>query len=361
MSRLINGWFQETDPSGDEVAELLCNVKKLIDDLDKKFVPQSYKSQAANSLKDIYDEVIKKLPYKAGVFDKEEWAKKSSEERTNTMIDLVSLKQAMSGLDYPNIRAGILTFVLLAIMLFVSVGSYLILHKVYSPVPQNATNEQKMSNPNPDNRTLPQVTDIVDLHRRLEVLNLQLNATAASSNKGIDWTKVDSSGTSLIEALHTTPLSFRSEKQLGILKGAIEQKSDKNAKQALAILEQSVAEDLTNPPANYLWTKGSGKWFELSFWAFFGVIVGLMYYVTTRLKAGLFNRQDGPTMLAEILMAPLVVCVIFFMFGMTDITSISLTNDSFFVILGFSFILGYAIRRTVGILDNLKKRLLPDP
>ena len=73
------------------------------------------------------------------------------------------------------------------------------------------------------------------------------------------------------------------------------------------------------------------------------------------------DRQDIATMAAEALMAPVVACVIFFLLEKTGITEISAAGESTFVVLGFAFVLGYAIRRTVGILDNIKKRLLPDP
>jgi hypothetical protein len=217
--------------------------------------------------------------------------------------------------------------------------------------PQQASTAPAAGNPPGADRT-------VEIHEQLAILRLQLNKPSSTD---IDWSGVSATAGNLSESLLKDTLSFRSKKLLGTFNAAVKQQDAETGKQTLSELEIAVAQDLEDPPANYLWTSGPGKWLEFAFWAFFGVLVGLMYYVSTRLKVGLFDRQDCSTMAAEVLMAPIVACVVFFLLSETGITEISTAGESIFTILGFAFLLGYAIRRTVGVLDNLKKRILPEP
>jgi len=60
-------------------------------------------------------------------------------------------------------------------------------------------------------------------------------------------------------------------------------------------------------------------------------------------------------------MAPLVTCVVFFLFSLTGITNFDPSEETIIVILGIAFLFGYAVRRTVGLLENIKQRLLPAP
>lgn len=59
---------------------------------------------------------------------------------------------------------------------------------------------------------------------------------------------------------------------------------------------------------------------------------------------------------AELLIAPIVVPVVFFLFAMTGITDFVPSQASVTVNIGVAFILGFAIRRTIGLLDIIKKR-----
>lgn len=55
------------------------------------------------------------------------------------------------------------------------------------------------------------------------------------------------------------------------------------------------------------------------------------------------------------------VLAILFLFDLTGITAISPQESSMTSIVGFAFVFGFAIRRTLGLLDTVKKRLLPEP
>jgi hypothetical protein len=64
---------------------------------------------------------------------------------------------------------------------------------------------------------------------------------------------------------------------------------------------------------------------------------------------------------AEVLIAPTVVLVVFFLFHFTGIKDFVPNESSLTVNMGIAFIFGFAIRRTVGLLDLVKKRFFPDP
>ena len=64
---------------------------------------------------------------------------------------------------------------------------------------------------------------------------------------------------------------------------------------------------------------------------------------------------------AELLMAPVVVPVIFFLFTLSGMAEFVPSQSSITMNIGVAFIFGFAIRRTIGILDTIKKRFFPDP
>lgn len=63
---------------------------------------------------------------------------------------------------------------------------------------------------------------------------------------------------------------------------------------------------------------------------------------------------------ADIAAAPIVVPAVFFLWKYASIT-ITADQSSTTVDLGIPFMLGFAIHRTIGILDFIKKNILPDP
>ena len=113
--------------------------------------------------------------------------------------------------------------------------------------------------------------------------------------------------------------------------------------------------------ARYFWTGVPGRWIEIAWWAEFGTLVGLLFYIAGCLGAGFFNREEGSMFFTEILITPWVVTVVFFLIDFTGMTSLKPNESSIFTTLGFSFILGFSIRRTVGLLDLIKKKILPHP
>ncbi len=119
--------------------------------------------------------------------------------------------------------------------------------------------------------------------------------------------------------------------------------------------------DLESLSTAYFWTSHPWRWLELSLWATMGCLVGLLFYIAGLLGQGVFRPEEGTMFWAELLMAPVVVPVIFFLFTLSGLAEFIPSQSSITMNIGMAFILGFAIRRTIGILDIIKKRLFPDP
>ena len=157
------------------------------------------------------------------------------------------------------------------------------------------------------------------------------------------------------------PVTASTEKKLGKLGSYIKEQDRDAARDTLRSLEKSIDADIANLRESYFFTTNPKKWFEIAAWSWFGVLVGVVFYLAKQLKLGTFDRQDLPSIFGEIAMAPIVTCVVFFLFSMTGITEFSPSEESMVVTLGFAFLFGYAVRRTVGLLENIKQRVLPTP
>ena len=346
-------WFNEADPSAAEMTGLLVKTDEIITNLEKKVVPVGLQSEALLHLKTTYEKAKKKLPLDSQGIEKQKWGELPREKRAYYFTEISSIKRALFGLDFPDMRAGFWTFGVLAVTLFLSVALYVSLHIYYSPMKHSI--ETNASSPAVEK--LIEINSTVQIQKKIAMIRIRLNDAASKDELG----QLKSDYKALSEQLSANALSFPTIKALGTLGGDIDLNKTEKGKETLNKLERGVAEDLDNPPARYLWMSGSEKWAEIAFWSLFGVLVGLMYYVSKRLKDGLFDGQEIPTIVTEVLMAPIVTFVIFFLLDKTGITEISASGEFIFVILGFAFLLGYGIRRTVGLLENLKKRLLPDP
>jgi hypothetical protein len=344
-------WLIEADPSAEKMNALLKESEQIITNLAERLAAKSVKEHAFNALKANYESLAEKLPtLDSGGIDPKGWGELGKEERIGKFDDLASLRRALSGLDYPDIQAGLWTFTVLVALLIIAVGSYIRLHAPAAAPDRNATAQSALVFKELNN-TLQIQTEIAKLRIQLDTRD-EANAT---------WEERSAAYEQLSKQLPADKLSYATLKHLGTLGGAVALRKQKLGEETLRSVEKGIAEDFKSPPSRYLWTDGILKWAEIAYWSLFGVLIGLMYYVSKRLKEGLFDRQDIATITAEVLMAPIVACVLFFLLDKTGLTEISASGDSIFAVLGFAFILGYAIRRTVGILDSVKTRLLPDP
>jgi len=155
-------------------------------------------------------------------------------------------------------------------------------------------------------------------------------------------------------------LPFETSRLLGTVSAEIEQ-NDPAVHQTYQDFLKKLKADLESFSTTYFWTTPPRRWFELAWWAAIGTLVGLLFYIAGSLSQGIFRPEEGFMFWAELLIAPIVVPVVFFLFAFTDITSFVPSEASLTVNIGIAFIFGFAIRRTVGLLDIIKKRFFPDP
>ncbi|MBI5326937.1 MAG: hypothetical protein HZB80_01380 [Deltaproteobacteria bacterium] len=116
----------------------------------------------------------------------------------------------------------------------------------------------------------------------------------------------------------------------------------------------------------FFWISGYWRWLEIVFWGEFGVIVGILVWVSTQVEGGKYTRlmyeQERHWYLTEAVIGPIVVVAVFFILKQFIGTLIEgITEEdvggSIYTTLGLSFTLGLFLRRTLGIFDFIKDRL----
>lgn len=116
----------------------------------------------------------------------------------------------------------------------------------------------------------------------------------------------------------------------------------------------------------FFWVTRYWKWLEIVFWGEFGVIVGILVWVSTQVQAGRYTRmtyeEEKYWYLTEVFIGPIVVAAVFFLLKQFVGTLIEgITEEevrgSVYTTLGISFTLGLFLRRTLGIFNVIKDRL----
>jgi hypothetical protein len=149
-------------------------------------------------------------------------------------------------------------------------------------------------------------------------------------------------------------LTFQTLRLLGEVQGEIVTGRIKETTETFSNFRKNLLPELESLSVGYFWTTTPRRWIEIAWWAEFGTLVGLLYYIAGLLGTGLFRVEETSMFWTEVCIAPLVVIVVFFLFSYTGITAIQLSEVSIIVTLGVAFILGFAIRRTIGFLDIIK-------
>lgn len=116
----------------------------------------------------------------------------------------------------------------------------------------------------------------------------------------------------------------------------------------------------------FFWSVGRWKWIEVVFWGEFGVIIGILAWVSTQMENGKFTvemfEKEKYWYLTEVMIAPVVVAAVFFLLsGITSSVLEGITDSdvkgSVFTRLAVSFTLGLFIRRSLGVFDFIKDKL----
>jgi hypothetical protein len=156
-------------------------------------------------------------------------------------------------------------------------------------------------------------------------------------------------------------LSFNTVSLVGTVDGEARNGALLDTSDSLSRLRGALAPDLEGLRAGFFWNDRIGRWFEIAWWAELGVLVGIVFYIAGLLGQGRFETEDIAMFWAEVIITPAVVLIIFFLFTLTGITGVNPSETSLPGNIGFAFIFGFAIRRTLGLLDTIKKRIFPDP
>ena len=164
----------------------------------------------------------------------------------------------------------------------------------------------------------------------------------------------------LTSVLYPLPLPYETIRLLGMASAELEA-GDITVHVTYQNFLTHLQTDLESLSTSYFWTSHPWRWLELSLWASMGCLVGLLFYIAGLLGKGVFRPEEGTMFMAELLMAPVVVPVIFFLFTLSGISEFIPSQSSITMNIGIAFIFGFAIRRTIGILDIIKKRFFPDP
>lgn len=116
----------------------------------------------------------------------------------------------------------------------------------------------------------------------------------------------------------------------------------------------------------FFWITGYWRWLEIIFWGEFGVIIGILVWVSTQVEAGKYTKlmydKEKYWYITEIVAGPIIVAAVFFLLKqfigtvMQGITEEEV-RGSIYLTLGISFTLGLYIRRTLGIFDFIKEKL----
>jgi len=349
-------------PSSADVDDVLSKVDKILGQL------KDYLDTCKRSGIDYWEPKVKalKVPIlmKEGKVDKETWDKKPEDEQRKTWDLLTTTHEELQCLNVDSLKQGKCYFLIFAALLALVVMIYLGLH---------LQGFKNYIQPNLTTLTSKNSDEIWD---RVRLIDLKLaakklaekpkpsdhGATGQPTAPDKDYkNEIKTSLTDLRSLLHLLPLPFETFKLLGDVSAELEA-DDPTVYVTYPTLIKHLSVDLESLSTAYFWTLQPWRLLELVFWATMGCLVGLLFYIAGSLEQGIFRRENGFMFWAELLIAPVVVPVAFFLFGMTGVTADFVPSEaSVTVNIGVAFIFGFAIRRTVGLLDNIKKRFFPDP
>jgi len=341
----------------DEINEKLRKAVALLAHLKKRLVPTRTD-----------DEQLVALQTEIGVVSGETfvaddaWQKKSDDDRSAAYSKLKAFVGHLRRLHWGDLVPGALAFVALAVLLSALAAFYHSRHRL-SPTSRISDSQ------------------VLDVLRAKEAIGTGLGSIASKDAEktaakdpnvqkalaaDIDaaFDRVSKQAAALQDTLLKNGLSGHlSSNTLAAWAQLVAQIETRQvaAKGTFETLRKALEPELESVRTRYLWTDVPGRWFEIAWWAEFGTLVGLLFYVAGCLEMGTFRTEELSMFATEILITPLVVTVVFFLFGFTGITGFAPSESNIAQTVGFAFILGFAIRRTVGLLDLIKKRFLPDP
>jgi hypothetical protein len=346
----------ENVPTDKEVGILLENCETIINRTEG-FMNE--KAQAVTDFKRLKDDFSKfksdEIKLRDGTIDAQDWKNKKDDEKLRLYARLNDILDGLRAINKAELSPGLLLFSIVTVLLILTIGGYMYLHKNFT---QDTASQRVEITAN----------TIVDLERLFTVMESRIETFNQGRERKVkgkteDKDTLESYFNQFKKIMMGGPLnsmlSFKLKRMIGILDGEIEMKKVKP--DTFNELRGTTEAEMESLNTRYFWLDTPGKWYEIAFWSSWGTMVGILFYVAGLLSAGTFHTIEIPMMATEIVITPLVVITIFFLFSLAGITDFKPSESSSSMILGISFILGFSIRRTMGLLDNIKKRLLPDP
>jgi hypothetical protein len=308
----------------------------------------------------------------ASTVDSGVWEKLKPSDQEAVLSTLRSYIDKLRRANRSKLTGGYWTFTILAILLTVLACIYLGVHASVASSKSKATTTSSSAI---DDGLLTRVVKSADAMDDLAtaIAGLQTSKeNAKETDKAEIDTKLASKFKSMQEAAATLSQSFaennlQSQLSFDLLSkwakvlSHIETQNAAGLSDSFKSFRKQLDPELQSLRTHYFWTDIPGRWFEIAWWAEFGTLIGLLFYLAGCLQTGVFRTEELTMYVTEVLITPFVVTVVFFLFGFSGISAFNPSEASIIATVGFAFILGFAIRRTVGLLDTIKKRFLPDP
>jgi len=363
--------------------QLLAKLDKLLSELDAQIAVQKnfpHEQQVKDRKKEINDLKVDislpgadptgKIPMKDGKVDKETWEKKSDQDKRDLWDKLDIAFTDLRCLNQDRLCVGRWYFLIFALLLIVTAVSYHAVHR--APVGQFRLRPERAA-------------AIWEAARKLELKLTEIkgkkDGDLSEAKADLDelkkllWGGEAPMGEARLEKKGERPAEKKTESpakqgeaplpsETSLLLGAVSaeiERKDQGVHRTYQDFLKKLKADIESLSTAYFWTIPPWRWFELAWWAAMGCLVGLLFYIATNLGQGVFRPEEISMFWTELLIAPIVVPVVFFLFAFTDITGFIPSEASLTVQIGVAFIFGFAIRRTMGLLDTIKNRFFPTP
>jgi hypothetical protein len=335
-------------PSSESVGRLVKKVQAL-----EKYLQQKEPGLPADRIdrlnlisKQFSSEVQTNLKFKNDELDRDDWEAKPQEDRQRIVATLDGFLTELTDLNGDELSTGKRYFTIFIILFTLLSGSYVYLHSG-------------------GRRHEVDPATITDAASKLQRINLEINGLRKKTRdqNGTYTTKDLDEAIAAVKDFRATAEKLDFSAPAFQLLGSVEAevaKGEITETDTFAKLSKTVSVELESS-RSFLWSDGERRWIEIAFWAELGTLVGVLFYIAGCLSEGLFLAKEIAMFWAEVFIAPIVVLAIFFLFSFTGITGISLQETSITGIVGLAFIFGFAIRRTLGLFDTIKKRVFPDP
>jgi hypothetical protein len=300
----------------------------------------------------------------SGAIDAATWAAIPDTERRRLAASAAQLFDELRCLRGPEQTIGRNSFLIFVALFVVVTAAYAVSHRAQ-------WSARDRGRPAATDETAPTAVEGVTADqisaavRDLTVLELEASAQRAGARGDADRERAVEALSAAVDNLardvEGVDLSLSTLQVLATVDaearhGALLQSTDSVSK-----LRPLLLADLEAQRRGFFWSDRVWRWFEIAWWAEIGVLVGILFYMAGLLGEGRFEPEKSAMFVAEAVIAPVVVPVIFFLLMLTGLIATAPTATSLAGQLGVAFVIGFAVRRTVGLLDTVKKKVLPDP